>query len=303
MFILKPFFCTRLIQTAYQLHTLTPQQKVLYDNASLACGKVMTQTYSTSFSLAVRLLHKDLRDPVHSIYGFVRLADEIVDSFHDAPKRELLERLRNDTYRAIEEGICLNPLLNGFQQTVNRYGIDHGLIDTFLHSMEMDLDRKTYDRAGYETYILGSAEVVGLMCLKVFCEGNDALYEELKAPAMRLGAAFQKINFLRDLGTDHLKLGRSYFPDLDPHNFNDEAKKRIEAEILADFEAGLEGIIRLPRKARFGVYVAYVYYMALFKKIAGLGAAHMLQARVRVSNGRKASLLVRSYVQHRLDLI
>lgn len=285
------------------MHTLTPQQKVLFDNASLACGKVMTETYSTSFSLSVRLLHKDLRRPVHSIYGFVRLADEIVDSFHDSPKRDLLDRLRSDTYRAIDEGICLNPLLNGFQQTVNHYGIESGLIDTFLRSMEMDLDLKTYDRCSYEEYILGSAEVVGLMCLKVFCDGNNGLYEDLKAPAMRLGAAFQKINFLRDLGTDHLQLGRSYFPDLDPANFNDVTKKRIEAEILADFEAGREGVMKLPRKARLGVYLAYVYYMALFKKIVGLRAANVLQERIRISDGRKASLLVRSYVRHRLDLI
>jgi phytoene/squalene synthetase len=241
--------------------------------------------------------------PIYAIYGFVRYADEIVDTFHEFDKKALLDEFAQDTYKAIDKGISLNPVLHSFQVIVNRYNIDKDLIEAFLHSMEMDLDRKTYDRAGYETYILGSAEVVGLMCLKVFCEGNDALYEELKAPAMRLGAAFQKINFLRDLGTDHLKLGRSYFPDLDPHNFNDEAKKRIEAEILADFEAGLEGIIRLPRKARFGVYVAYVYYTALFKKIASLRAANVLQGRIRISDGRKASVLVHSYVRHRLDLI
>jgi len=285
------------------LHTLTPQQKVLYDNASLRCGQVMTETYSTSFSLAVRLLDRDLRSPIHSIYGFVRLADEIVDSFHDSPKRMLLDRLREDTYRAIREGICLNPLLNGFQHTVNRYDIDHALIDTFLRSMEMDLDRKTYDRAGYDRYILGSAEVVGLMCLKVFCEGDDRLYEELKAPAMRLGAAFQKINFLRDLGADHHKLGRFYFPDIAPNEFDDAAKQRIEAEILADFEAGYEGIVRLPKKARFGVYLAYVYYMALYRKISGMRAAGVLSGRIRISDGRKASLLVGSYVRYSLNRI
>lgn len=285
------------------VNTSTTHQKHLFDEASFACGKVVTHTYSTSFSLAIRFLNKDFHAPIHAVYGFVRLADEIVDSFHDYPKRELLQRLRNETFEAIETGISLNPLLNAFQQTVNRYGIDHGLVDTFLRSMEMDLDRKVYDQYGYEQYILGSAEVVGLMCLRIFCESDDRLYEELKAPAMRLGAAFQKINFLRDMSTDYVALGRSYFPGLRVNEFNEETKKRIEADILSDFEAGHAGIIRLPKRARFGVYLAYVYYMALFRKISGMHAAAILQERIRISDGRKASLLVGSYVRHSLNRI
>ncbi|MCF8257817.1 MAG: phytoene/squalene synthase family protein [Flavobacteriales bacterium] len=282
---------------------VTSDQKHLFDDASHRCGRVITNTYSTSFSLAIRFLNRDFHAPIHAIYGFVRLADEIVDSFHDFPKRELMQRLRNETFEAIDSGISLNPLLNAFQSTVGRYGIEHGLVDTFLRSMEMDLERTAYDQRGYEEYILGSAEVVGLMCLKVFCEGDEVLYERLKAPAMKLGSAFQKINFLRDMHTDHAALGRSYFPGIDVNDFNEQAKQRIEADILADFAAGHEGITGLPKRARFGVYLAYVYYMALFRKISGMHAAAILSERIRISDSQKATLLVGSYLRHSINRI
>lgn len=275
----------------------------MFDDASYRCGRIITNTYSSSFSLAIRFLHHDFHRPIHAIYGFVRLADEIVDSFHQFPKRELLARLKEETYQALEAGISLNPLLNAFQATVNRYDIDTALVDTFLRSMEMDLERTVYDQRGYEDYILGSAEVVGLMCLRVFCEGDDTMYERLTPAAKRLGAAFQKINFLRDMHTDYQGLGRSYFPDLNVSEFNEESKARIEADIRADFNAGYEGILQLPKKARFGVYLAYVYYTALFKKISGLQATAILQERIRISDPQKATLLVGSYVRHSFNLI
>jgi 15-cis-phytoene synthase len=281
----------------------TSDQKHLFDDASYRCGRVITNAYSTSFSLAIRFLNKDFHAPIHAIYGFVRLADEVVDSFHAFPKRELMQRLRAETFEAIESGISLNPLLNAFQATVHRYDIDLEMVDTFLRSMEMDLERTVYDQRGYEEYILGSAEVVGLMCLKVFCEGDAMLYDKLKEPAMKLGSAFQKINFLRDMHTDYAALGRSYFPGLRVNEFNEATKQRIEEDILADFKAGYVGIIGLPKRARFGVYLAYVYYMALFKKISGMHAAAILQERIRISDREKATLLVGSYVRHSLNRI
>jgi len=281
----------------------TSDQKHLFDDASYRCGRVITNAYSTSFSLAIRFLNKDFHAPIHAIYGFVRLADEVVDSFHEFPKRELMQRLRAETFEAIESGISLNPLLNAFQATVHRYDIDLEMVDTFLRSMEMDLERTVYDQRGYEEYILGSAEVVGLMCLKVFCEGDAQLYDKLKEPAMKLGSAFQKINFLRDMHTDYAALGRSYFPGLRVNEFNEATKQRIEEDILADFKAGYDGIIGLPKRARFGVYLAYVYYMALFKKISGMHAAAILQERIRISDREKATLLVGSYVRHSLNRI
>lgn len=283
--------------------TTSPDQKILFDTVSCQCGRAVTNAYSTSFSLAIRFLNRDFHSPIHAIYGFVRLADEIVDSFHGFPKRELLERLREETHRAMDEGISLNPLLNAFQNTARKYGIGREMVDTFLRSMEMDLERTVYDQRGYEEYILGSAEVVGLMCLKVFCEGDDALYERLRAPAMRLGAAFQKINFLRDMRTDYATLGRSYFPGLNVTEFNDETKGRIEEDIRADFRAGHEGITGLPKRARFGVYLAYIYYSALFRKISGMHAAAILNERIRISDREKATLLVGSYLRHSLNRI
>jgi 15-cis-phytoene synthase len=283
--------------------TSTPHQKLLFDDASFRCGKVITSIYSSSFSLAIRFLHKDLIRPIHGIYGFVRLADEIVDSFHDFPKRELLQRFRQDTCRALDEGISLNPVLNGFQATVRKYGIDHDLVDRFLHSMEMDLERTVYDQGRFEEYVLGSAEVVGLMCLKVFCEGDEALYEELTPSAMRLGSAFQKINFLRDMKADYETLGRSYFPGLEVRKFDEETKQRIEADIRKDFDAGYEGILKLPKKARFGVYLAYIYYNALLQKISGMHSTSILTSRIGISNQRKLALLFGGYVRHSFNLI
>ncbi len=277
--------------------------KALFDRVSYRCSKAVTNTYSTSFSLAIRFLHKDFVDPIHGIYGFVRFADEIVDSFHDFPKAHLLERFKEETYRAIDEKISLNPILNSFQFVVNDFGIERELIDKFLSSMEMDLRKAEYTQEKYEEYILGSAEVVGLMCLKVFTEGNSEMYENLKAPAMKLGSAFQKINFLRDLKDDYSELGRSYFPGIDVSKLDDKTKKAIEADIQADFDAGYEGIVGLPKKARFGVYLAYIYYTALFKKIASIPSARILEERVSISKPQKASLLFGSYVRHSFNLI
>jgi len=281
----------------------TDNQKVLFDRVSYRCSKSVTDTYSTSFSLAIKFLHKDFVNPIHGIYGFVRLADEIVDSFHEFPKSELLARFRSETYQAIEEGISLNPILNSFQFVVKEFGIERELIDRFLASMAMDLHKEDYTQEQYEEYILGSAEVVGLMCLKVFTEGNSELYENLKAPAMKLGSAFQKINFLRDLHADYNNLGRSYFPGIDVSRLDDETKRKIEADIKKDFDEGYAGILKLPKKARFGVYLAYIYYTALFKKISNTSSAQIMQERINISKPRKASLLFGSYVRHSFNLI
>lgn len=285
------------------MSTQESTSKLLFDGASYRCSKVITNTYSTSFSLAIKFLHKDFENPIHGIYGFVRLADEIVDSFHEFPKADLLNRFKAETYQAIEEKISLNPLLNSFQWVVNEYEIDHALIEKFLASMEMDLRKEEYTQEKYEEYILGSAEVVGLMCLKVFCEGNQEQYEALTAPAMKLGSAFQKINFLRDLKADYNDLGRSYFPGIDVSKLDDATKKKIEADIKADFDAGYEGIVNLPKKARFGVYLAYVYYCALFTKISNTPSTRILEERISISKPQKASLLFGSYVRHSFNLI
>lgn len=253
--------------------------------------------------MAIRFLHKDFVNPIHGIYGFVRFADEIVDSFHQFPKAALLERFKEETHRAIDEGISLNPILNSFQFVVNAYDIEPALINKFLASMEMDLRKEEYTQEKYEDYILGSAEVVGLMCLKVFTEGNTELYEQLKPAAMKLGSAFQKINFLRDLKADYNELGRSYFPGIDVSKLDDATKRRIEADIQADFDAGYKGILQLPKKARFGVYLAYIYYTALFKKIANTPSGRILEERISISSPRKASLLFGSYVRHSFNLI
>lgn len=270
----------------------------LYEHTALECSKLITRRYSTSFSLGIRTLHKRFHAPIYAIYGFVRYADEIVDTFHEHDKKQLLERFRTDTYRAIEEGISLNPVLHSFQWVVRRYSIERPLIDAFLHSMEMDLWLKHCDRQSYETYIYGSAEVVGLMCLRVFCEGDQVLYDLLKEPARRLGAAFQKINFLRDLRSDYVERGRTYFPNIDFEHFSEDEKKQIETEIAADFQAGYEGICHLPEGARLGVYLAYVYYTKLFNKIRKLPASTIMQERVRVPNLHKFLLLAGSYLKN-----
>ncbi len=275
----------------------------LFHNTCFECSSLITRRYSTSFSMGIRLFHPRFRAPIYGIYGFVRFADEIVDTFHDYPKEELFRRFRDDTWRAIEERISLNPVLHSFQQVVHRYGIENELIDAFLRSMEMDLSNATYDAAGYDEYIYGSAEVVGLMCLRVFCEGNDAQYQELKEPARRLGAAFQKINFLRDIKSDFDERGRVYFPGVDFSQFRNEDKYRIEADIKADFDAALDGIRRLPKGARFGVYLAYKYYTQLFAKIKSAPAQRVAQERFRVSDKRKMYLLFSSAVRHQLNFL
>lgn len=277
--------------------------KALYDQVSLRCSKMVTRSYSTSFSLGIRLLSKDLHDPIYSIYGFVRFADEIVDSFHDFDKKDLLDRFKIDTYKAIEEGISLNPILNSFQEVVRKYNIERELIDAFLHSMEMDLVDRDYDQKSFEEYILGSAEVVGLMCLRVFLDGDEQEYQRLKQPAMKLGSAFQKVNFLRDLKADYQKLGRSYFPQVNLERFDHMSKKQIEEDIHADFAEALEGIKQLPRKARFGVYLAYVYYISLFEKIRNTEPMVILEERVRIPNTKKYGLMLGSYFKYRLNLL
>ena len=275
----------------------------LYNTTCSACSRLITHRYSTSFSLGIRLFQRRFREPIYGIYGFVRFADEIVDTFHHCDKRTLLERFWSDTYRALEERISLNPVLHAFQQVVHRYGIERELIDAFLKSMEMDLHRSSYDGRSYQQYIYGSAEVVGLMCLRVFCEGDKARYEALKEPARRLGAAFQKINFLRDIRSDYDERGRIYFPGVDFKRFDNEAKRRIEADIQADFDAALEGIRRLPRGARLGVYLAYKYYTQLFAKIRRAPAQQIAQERFRVSDRRKMLLLLSSTLRHQLNFL
>ncbi len=279
------------------------KQKLLFDQVSMATSRMTAHAYSTSFSIGIRCLEKSLRNPIYSIYGFVRFADEIVDAFHDFDKQALLKRFREDTWIAIIEKISLNPILNSFQATVNKFGIDHQIIEQFLVSMEMDLDQKEYNQKEFEKYILGSAEVVGLMCLRVFCKGNNDDYERLKPFAMKLGSAFQKVNFLRDLHADYSGLGRSYFPGIEIENFDNPTKIKIEESIAADFQAGYEGIKQLPRGARLGVYVAFLYYKALFRKIKKLPSERVLESRVRVRNRYKLAILGYSYVKHQLNLI
>jgi phytoene synthase len=277
--------------------------KELFDTISHEMSLVTTKRYSTSFSMGISFLHKELRKPIYAIYGFVRFADEIVDSFHGFQKEALLEDFKKQTYDAIDSGISLNPILNSFQWAVNKYAIPRELIDTFLASMEMDLEKHEYDKDKYELYILGSAEVVGLMCLKIFVRGNESEYERLKPLAMKLGSAFQKINFLRDLKADFQELGRTYFPGIDLNEFNATVKKEIEADIEIDFQLGYEGIKQLPKNARFGVYMAYIYYYKLFKKIKSTSPHVILTERVRIPNNRKYGLFVTSYVKHNLNLI
>jgi phytoene/squalene synthetase len=275
----------------------------LFHEVSQDCSRITTEKYSTSFSSAIKLLHKDLRTPICNIYGFVRFADEIVDTFHGFDKALLFEEFKKATYDAIERGISLNPILHSFQMTVNQYKIDHALIDAFLYSMELDLGKHTYDRAGYETYIYGSAEVVGLMCLYIFCEGNQAQYDALKPAAKSLGSAFQKVNFLRDVKADFEGLDRMYFPDCDFANFTQADKLAIEQDIQKDFDEAYAGILNLPIKARFGVYVAYKYYLSLFKKIQRLEPAHILESRIRIPDYGKAFILAKAGIRSQLNIM
>ena len=274
----------------------------LYNNVCQECSQHITKRYSTSFSMGIRLFDKRFRDPIYAIYGFVRFADEIVDTFHGYEKANLLGRFRQETYLAIEERISLNPVLHAFQRIVNEYGIERELIDAFLDSMEMDLHFNTYEDSLYKKYIYGSAEVVGLMCLRVFCKGDDAMYQRLKAPACSLGAAFQKINFLRDMKSDFNERGRVYFPGVDFVQFTEADKAHIESDIKQDFDDALAGIVQLPKGVRFGVYLAYVYYVNLFKKIRGASVAHVKQERIRVHDGKKMVLLFSSALRSSLNL-
>ncbi len=275
----------------------------IFHELSQQCSKATTIAYSTSFSSAIKLLHSDLRTPIFNIYGFVRFADEIVDTFHQYNKEELLVEFKNETYTAIERGISLNPILHSFQLTVNKYKISHDLIEAFFKSMEMDLGKTSYNSIGYKEYIYGSAEVVGLMCLYVFCDGNKEMYENLRPSAQSLGAAFQKVNFLRDVKADYEQLNRTYFPEVDFRNFTPSMKKEIEADIARDFAEAYEGIIRLPVKARFGVYVAYKYYLSLFKKIRKTKPANILEQRIRIPNYGKMLIVAKAGVRSQLNYL
>ena len=275
--------------------------KLLFDEISQKASKMVTRHYSTSFSAGIRFLNRDFHKPIYGIYGFVRFADEIVDSFHEYQKDVLLEEFKRDTYLSIERKISLNPILNSFQEVVNSYQIDKELIAAFLKSMAMDLDKKNYSEESYKEYILGSAEVVGLMCLHVFTEGDKNLFQVLKPYAMSLGSAFQKINFLRDLNADCFDLGRMYFPNVDLNNLNEDIKQQIESDIEKDFDIGLEGIKLLPKKARLGVYIAYIYYKSLFNKIKQTNAKTILEKRVRIPNSKKMVLFAGSYLRNSLN--
>ena len=276
----------------------------LFHNVSQECSRLTTENYSTSFSSAIKLLHTSLRPSIYNIYGLVRFADEIVDTFHDHDKEQLLASFKKETYLAIDQKISLNPILNAFQFTVNKYEIDTNLIDAFMHSMRLDLYKSEYKTTEeYHQYIYGSADVVGLMCLKVFVKGDMVQYESLKESAMRLGSAFQKVNFLRDLKDDNLVLNRNYFPGVDLNSFDEKAKKMIIKEIQDDFDVAYQGILKLPIEAKFGVYTAFVYYKKLLKKLENTPCHEIGNARIRVSNYTKAGLLAQSFVTYKLRLV
>lgn len=273
--------------------------KQLFDELSYSVSKMTTQKYSTSFSLGILALNPAIRTAIYAIYGYVRLADEIVDSFHDYDKSKLLNRLKIETENALSEKISLNPILQSFQETVHKYAIHKSLIDQFLHSMEMDLQPVDYNCELYKEYIFGSAEVVGLMCLQVFTNGNKEKYDELKPYAMKLGSAFQKINFLRDLKDDYRILGRTYFPNIDMNVFDNAVKCEIETEIEEEFKEALVGIKKLPSSSTFGVYLAYKYYWALFQKIKRKSSMEILNSRIRIPNSEKAYVAFKSYVRYK----
>ena len=278
--------------------------KEIFDQVSLACSQTVTRMYSTSFSTATRMLAPSIRQDIHNIYGFVRFADEIVDSFHNYDKKTLFNRFDTDLENALAENISLNPILNSFQQTFHSYKIEKHLVDSFMNSMRLDLSKNTYlTEEEYKNYIYGSADVVGLMCLTVFVKGDRSKYEELKESAMSLGSAFQKVNFLRDLKADHEELSRTYFPNTNLNELDEASKQQIIADIEADFAKGLAGICKLPVEAKFGVYTAYRYYRKLLSKLKETPSLEIKNARIRVPNYVKASLLARSYVKYRLNLI
>jgi phytoene synthase len=275
----------------------------IFHEVSQACSRLTTERYSTSFSSAIRLLNSEIQTPICNIYGFVRFADEIVDTFHGHDKALLLAQFKHETYDAIARGISLNPILHSFQLTVNRYNIDHDLIEAFFNSMEFDLEKRSYDQSGYEEYIYGSAEVVGLMCLYVFLDGDHTEYERLKPHARSLGAAFQKVNFLRDVRADFQDLNRVYFPGVDFSRFTPDMKRQIEEDIAKDFRHAYEGIVQLPLKARFGVYLAYKYYLSLFKKIRNVQPQRILEERIRIPNYAKAWVATKAMIRTQLNIL
>jgi phytoene/squalene synthetase len=275
----------------------------LYHRSCEECSKLVTNNYSTSFSLGIKMFAKEFRTPIYNIYGFVRFADEIVDTFHEYNKEDLIREFRKDTLNAIERGISLNPILHSFQQTVRNYNIEWDLIEAFLQSMIMDLDKSTFDREQYEEYIYGSAEVVGLMCLRVFVNGDQAEYERLSPAAKKLGSAFQKINFLRDIKSDFQDRGRIYFPGLEYETFSSEDKDAIQAEIQEEFDEALEGIKQLPQGAKLGVYLAYKYYTRLLNKIKKCSAKEVQEQRIRVPDRHKLLLLGTSTLKYQLRAI
>ena len=278
--------------------------KSIFDIVSKRFSKEITESYSTSFSLATRMLSSEIRQDIYNIYGFVRLADEIVDSFHDYDKKSLLDRFEDDLTYALTEKISTNPVLNAFQETVHRYEIDKEFIEAFMQSMRWDLSKKVYQSdEEYKNYIYGSADVVGLMCLRVFVKGNHKLFNELKSSAMALGSAFQKVNFLRDLKNDYEQLERSYFPGVNFRELDEVSKQKIIAEIEADFQKGLSGIFKLPDSAKFGVYTAYKYYLRLLKKLKRVPSIEIKNKRIRVANIQKVDVLARSYVRYRFNIL
>ena len=278
--------------------------KKLFDQVSESCSRIVTESYSTSFTLATKMLDSSIRQDIYNIYGFVRFADEIVDSFHNYDKKELLNLFEKDLKKSIEDKISLNPILNSFQKTIHNYQIDYELIDSFLNSMKLDLDKKKYlTKKEFDQYVYGSADVVGLMCLKVFVKGNKNQYDNLRPYAMSLGSAFQKVNFLRDLKADHDGLNRSYFPNLNIDEFDEQSKKIILDEIDKDFRHALKGIFKLPSSARFGVYTAYKYYLKLLNKLRKTHPLKIKSSRIRVPNYQKVNVLARSYVRYRLNIL
>ena len=278
--------------------------KKLFDQVSENCSKIVTESYSTSFTLATKMLDRSIRQDIYNIYGFVRFADEIVDSFHDFNKEELLNLFELDLKKSIKDKISLNPILNSFQKTLNKYEIDYELVNSFLKSMKSDLNKKQYlSSEEFDEYVYGSADVVGLMCLKVFVKGDKKQYDNLKPYAMSLGSAFQKVNFLRDLKADHDGLNRSYFPNLNIDKFDEKSKTIILNEINKDFSHALKGIFLLPSSARFGVYTAYKYYLKLLNKLKNTNPLKIKSTRIRVPNYQKINVLARSYVRYRLNIL
>lgn len=278
--------------------------KSIFDNVSFDCSVKVTKAYSTSFSSAVKMLAPSIRQDIYNIYGFVRFADEIVDTFHDYDKEALFSQFENELSLALSQKISLNPILNSFQHTVNKYNIPMELIDAFMNSMKLDLHKSVYTTVEeYNQYIYGSADVVGLMCLKVFVNGNDEKYEELKHSAMRLGSAFQKVNFLRDLKADYEDLSRTYFPNTDLSRLDEVSKQQIINEIQADFDAGFEGIQKLPLEAKFGVYTAYIYYKKLLSKLKKTPSVEIKNTRIRVPDYEKVGLLAKCYLNYRLNIL